>query len=274
MNTPPLMFDPGLDETPSPARMYDYFLGGHHNFPADRAAAEQVIALAPDAPLVAQANRAFLRRAVNVLAARGVAQFLDLGSGIPTVGNVHDIAQQANPDARVVYVDIDPVAVTHSAALLVDTPTATVIQADARRPEQILAHAETRRLLDLRQPVAVLLVAMLHFVPDDADAERMVRALRDALAPGSYIVISHAISDALDTTAPDEALEGSQDVYDRSTNPFKLRSRAQVSQFFTGLELIEPGLVDTPLWRPEEQDDLFLHEPARAFSVVGVGRKR
>jgi len=273
MNTPPRMFDPGPDETPSPARMYDYFLGGLHNFPADRTAAERVIAVAPDTPLIAQANRAFLRRAVNVLAARGITQFLDLGSGIPTVGNVHDIARQANPDARVVYVDIDPVAVTHSAALLADTATATVIQADARRPEQILAHAETRRLLDLQQPVAVLLVAMLHFVPDDDAAERMVRTLRDALAPGSYIVISHAISDSLDN-APNEALEGSRNVYNRSTNPFKLRSRAQVGQFFTGLELIEPGLVDTPLWRPEEQDDLFLHEPARAFSVVGVGRKR
>lgn len=260
------------DEKPSAARMYDYYLGGHHNFPVDRAAAERMVALAPDIPLIAQANRAFLRRVVTFLVEQGVTQFLDLGSGIPTVGNVHQVAQATHPDARVVYVDIDPVAVTHSAALLEGNPTATVIQADARRPETILGHPEVRRLLDFDRPVAVLMVAFLHFVAENAEAEHLVRGLRDAVAPGSYIVISHALAEAAESIAPEAAEEGTE-VYRRSSNPVTLRRRDEVARFFDGLELVEPGLVDTPLWRPEGPDDVFLNEPARAAAVAGVGRK-
>lgn len=259
----------GPDERPSVARMYDYYLGGHHNFPADRVAAEQVIALIPDMPLIMQANRAFLRRAVTFLVSQGVTQFLDLGSGIPTVGNVHEVAQEATAVARVVYVDIDPVAVTHSAALLTDNPTVTVIQADARRPETILGHPEVQRLLDLGRPLALLMVAFLHFVTDDAEAEHLMRGLFDALAPGSYVAISHAIADP----HPRPMLRKGQAVYDRSTNPIKFRSRAQIARFFKGLELVEPGLVYTPLWRPEGPDDVFLDTPARASAFAGVGRK-
>ena len=255
---------------PSPARMYDYFLGGSHNFPADRAAAERVIALAPETPLIAQANRAFLRRAVTALLAQGIDQFLDLGSGIPTVGNVHEVAQEAHPGARVVYVDIDPVAVTHSAALLAGNPHATVIQADARRPETILGHPEVRRLLDFGRPLGVLLVGFLYFIPDDAEATGLVRGLRDALAPGSYIVISHAINE-LAERMPAKAIEDGLEVYRHSTHPVALRGRAQVARFFEGLTLVEPGLVDMPLWRPEGPDDVFLEAPQQASFVAGVG---
>ncbi len=260
------------DARPSPARMYDYFLGGSHNFPADRAAAEQIIALGSDVILVAQANRAFLRRAVTYLSEQGITQFLDLGSGIPTVGNVHEVAQGIRPDAHVVYVDIDPVAVTHSASLLAGNPTASVIQADARDSESILNHPEVRRLLDFSRPLGLLMVGFLYFIQDDADAERLVRSLRDALAPGSYVVISHALSEYAEA-APSDLVEEAEAVYNRSTNPYRLRSWSQIAQFFDGLELVEPGLVDLPLWHPEGPDDIFLDDPGRSAFVAGVGRK-
>ncbi len=267
MSTPSSAFGSSPDERPSVARMYDYFLGGHHNFPVDRAAAEQIIALHPETPLVAQANRAFLRRAVTFLAEQGIRQFLDLGSGIPTVGNVHEVAQAAAADARVIYVDIDPVAVTHSASLLENDANATVIQADARRPETIVGHPEVRRLLDFSRPVGVLLVSFLHFVTDDAEAERLVQGLREVLAPGSYIAISHAATEVV-TPVMRQAIE----VYRGSSSPSTIRTPAQIARFFAGLDLVEPGLVATPLWRPEGPGDVFLDTPERAMALVGVGR--
>lgn len=269
MNTQSQAPNDGPSAVPSVARMYDYFLGGHHNFPADRAAAEQVIAIHPDFPQIMQANRAFLRRAVRFLLAQGITQFLDLGSGIPTVGNVHEVAQQTNPGAHVVYVDSDPVAVTHSAALLTENPHATIIQADARQPEQILSHAEARRLLDFSQPIGLLLVAFLHFVTDDAEVIGLVRGLHDTVAPGSYIAISHATSEFISRDLAEQGVE----VYRRSSNPVKPRARVEIARFFEGFELVEPGLVATPLWRPEGPDDVFLDEPQRSVAVAGVGRK-
>ena len=256
-------------DTPSVARMYDYYLGGYHNFAADRAAAEAAIAVRPELPLVMQANRAFLRRAVRFMIEQGIEQFLDIGSGIPTVGNVHEVAQQANPAARVVYVDIDPVAVAHSQAILRGNALATVIQADARQPEQIIRHPETQRLLDWNKPVAVLLVALLHFVPDDADAAALVRVFRDASPTGSYLAISHASHAHL----PAEVSNQVRRVYNTTTNAITPRTRDLISRCFDGLELVEPGLVFAPLWRPESPDDLFLDTPERSSSYVGVGRK-
>jgi len=249
--------------------MYDYYLGGYHNFEVDRQAAEQVLALSPDSRLAAHANRAFLRRAVAYLVAQGIEQFLDIGSGIPTAGNVHEIAQRANPAARVVYVDSDPVAVRHSEAILAGNPHAGVIQADARYPEQILDHAETRRRLDFSRPVGVLLVAILHFVPDDTEAYRSVRVLRDAAVAGSYVVISHATNENL----PREVVDQAEKLYARSTNPAKARRRAEIERFFDGLEMVEPGLVYVPLWRPESPDDLLLDQPERSLIIGGVGYK-
>lgn len=262
--------DQAPQDKPGVARMYDYFLGGYHNFAIDRQAAEQVIAIYPDMPLVAQANRGFLRRAVQFLVAQGIEQLLDIGSGIPTVGNVHEVAQRANPAARVVYVDSDAVAVAHSEAILRGNAHATAIRADARRPEQILDHPEVRRLLDFRQSVAVLLAAVLHFVTDDEEAYRLVRVLREALAPGSYLAISHGT----DENVPPAISAQLARLYVRTTNPARVRSRDEIERFFAGLELVEPGLVYVPLWRPTAADDLFLAQPERSVHYGGVGRKR
>jgi S-adenosyl methyltransferase len=254
-------------DRPSAARMYDYYLGGSHNFAIDRQAAEQAIAMWPDLPLIMQANRAFLRRAVRFLLAQGITQFLDIGSGIPTVGNVHEVAQQANPASRVVYVDIDPVAVAHSRAILAGNSHAMVVRGDARDPDALIAQPEVQRLLDLRQPVGVLLVALLHFVPSDEDAYRLVYRLRDVIAPGSYIAISHASFEG----RPVES-ESHTRLYNRTPTPMMMRSRADVERLFDGLHIVEPGVVYLPLWRPESPDDVDDH-PERFTGFAGVGRK-
>jgi SAM-dependent methyltransferase len=263
-----LEIDRALD-LPNPARMYDYFLGGAHNFAVDREMAERVLAVYPDVALVARANRAFVRRAVRFLIDEGIDQFLDIGSGIPTAGNVHEIAHQRNPAARVIYVDIDPIAVQHSLAVLRNVPTATAIQADARRPECILAHPDVRRLLDFRRPVAVLLFASLHFIADDQEVYALVGTLRDALAPGSYLVLSHSSYE----DASSDAVERAEELYRRTTTPLTSRTRAQLLPCFAGLELVEPGLVYAPRWRPAGSHELFQDEPARSLNLVGVGRK-
>src|SRR5215213_11358434 len=196
MGTSKANFTEADSERPSAARIYDYLLGGFYNFDVDRAAAQKITGVLPDMPLFMRANRTFLRRVVRFLTDQGIDQFLDLGSGIPTVGNVHEVAQQINPSARVVYVDNEPVAVTHSRTILQGNPRATVIQADLRKPEVILGHPETQRLLDLNKPTAVLFLSVLLFVTDDEEAYRLVRAVRDALVPGSYMAISHPTDDA------------------------------------------------------------------------------
>jgi len=260
--------DVPLDK-PSPARMYDYFLGGYHNFEIDRRAAEQMLAIFPDTPLIMRANRAFLRRAVSFLSAQGIDQFIDIGSGIPTVGSVHEITHRINPAARIVYVDIDPIAVIHSEAILKDVPNTAVIQADARQTTQLLAHPEVQRLLDFSRPVAVLLVALLHFITDDDDAKRMVRAFREALPSGGYLTISHATSGNM----PSDVMEAGKKVYERSTNPVIARSRSRIAAFFESFDLVEPGLVYVPLWLPEGPEDLLIDEPERSSNFGGVGRK-
>src|SRR5512142_285091 len=254
--------------TPTAARMYDYYLGGSHNFAADRDAAEQVIAAMPNVRRIAQANRAFLGTAVRYLLASGVQQFLDIGSGIPTVGNVHEIAQQAVPEARVVYVDLDPVAVAHSVAILADNPGATAIRADLRQPDAILDHHAVRTTLDLTRPVGLLMVSMLQFVADD-DAYRAVAHLRDALASGSRVVISHVTVDAL----PPASVAAATDVYRRSTTPSSaLRDRTKILRFFEGFELVEPGLVWVSQWPPGTPADVGEH-PEDIAILAGVARK-
>ena len=258
-------------DRPSVARMYDYFLGGAHNFAVDRAAAERVIALSPDVPLLAQVNRAFLRRAVRYLVGEGVEQFLDIGSGIPTVGNVHEVAQRANPSARVVYADVDPIAVAHSQAILADNPRAIALQADARAPEHILAQPEVRRLLDLGRPLAVLLVALLHFIPDDAEVLRLVATLRAETAPGSFLVISHVTRDRQRIPVPTG--DAVRRVYADTPHPIRARSQADMERLFAGFELVPPGIVHSPRWRPDGPKDLLLDQPERAATYAAVGRK-
>jgi len=247
--------------------VYDFYLGGFHNFEADREMGRQAIAMWPELPEILQANRGFLRRAVRFLAAAGVRQFVDLGSGIPTVGNVHEIALRAAPDARVVYVDNDAVAVEHSLAILDGNERTAVVHADLRDPESVLADPALTGLLDLDRPVAVLMVAVLHFVPDEADPAAVVSRFRDATVPGSYLAISHATAGE----QPDRAAEH-RGLYRRTATPMTMRTRAQITPLFDGYELVEPGLVYLPQWRPEP-DGPEVERPERFPGLAGVGRK-
>lgn len=278
MNTDVVSYTDGEDRTrkaATAARMYDYYLGGVHNFPADVEAAKQVIAQNPSTPAAARANRAFLRRAVRYLVGAGVRQFLDIGSGMPTVGNVHEVAQQAAPDARVVYVDIDPVAVMESLEILQDNPLVTAVRGDVRAPEEILGHAQVRRLLDFSQPIGLLMVALLHFVPDDDVAYGAVSKLTGALAGGGYLVVSHVSIEGM-KLGPDQkdAVERGRDVYRRQTaSPVRLRSHAETARFFAATDLVEPGLVPVPLWRPGPDDPTdFADDPVQAGFIGGVGK--
>lgn len=259
--------DMPLDK-PSPARMYDYYLGGYHNFAIDRQAAEAMVALGGEVLMAARANRAFLRRAVTFLCEQGIDQFLDIGSGIPTAGNVHTIAQAINPGARIVYVDIDPIAVAHSSLLLKEVSHVCAIRGDVRQTDQILGHPDVRGLLDFSRPVALLLIALLHFVPQDASVVAALDLIRSASAPGSFIAISHGCAPGPDNAAADRA----RAIYARSTNPLRLRSPEEIQALFTGYDLVEPGLVYIPRWRPEGPDDLMLDQPERTGLMGGVGR--
>ncbi|MGP4014059.1 SAM-dependent methyltransferase [Streptomyces sp. 4N124] len=253
---------------PSVSRIYDFYLGGSHNFEVDREAARKAMEFMPGLPKIMQANRAFMRRAVRFAVDEGITQFLDIGSGIPTFGNVHEVAQAASPGAHVVYVDHDPVAVAHSQAVLEGNLDTEVVAADLRKPQEILAAPEVQRLIDLNRPVALLLVAILHFVEDTDDPYGAVAELRDALAPGSLLILTHASYEGI--PLPPERAEGTVGVYKDIRNPLIMRSRDKIAQFFEGYDMVEPGLVAMPRWRPDtapEDEDPF------AFSgFAGVGR--
>jgi SAM-dependent methyltransferase len=250
------------------ARVYDYLLGGSHNFLADQDVGRALAAVEPEIRAIAWANRRFLGRAVRFLTQAGIRQFLDIGSGIPTEGNVHEIALAADPAARVVYADIDEVAIAHSRAILTGYEHATVIEGDLREPEKILADTETKRLIDLSQPTALLLVSVLHYVPDADDPWRALSALRDALAPGSYLVICHGTAE----NRP-EVMQAVGKVFNRSvTTQTHVRSRAEILRLFGDFELVEPGLVHMPLWRPGSPADLP-EDPTRYWCLAGVARK-
>ena len=254
-----------LDVTrPSVARVYDYFLGGAHNFDVDRQLAEAISRAAPDVVETARANRHFLRRGVRFLVEAGVRQFLDIGSGIPTVGNVHEIAQAAAPDARVVYVDVDPIAVAQSRALVRDDPATAVLCVDLRDPAKILAEATS--LIDFDEPVAVLLAGVLHFLPDPDDPSDIVRQLRDPLAPGSYLLISHATGDG-----QPPAVREAQQLTGRAAE-ITLRTHAEIAAYFGPFTLVEPGLVRVGRWRPEPADEPD-PDPDRVAGYAGVGRR-
>jgi hypothetical protein len=253
-------------DRPSVARLYDYFLGGQHHFAADRKMARQLLAVEPSARYVVAQNRAFLGRAVRFLLAAGVRQFLDLGSGIPTQDNVHEIAQRGYPGSRVVYVDNDPVAVAHSRQLLTGNELAAVIQEDLRSPGAILAHPEVARLLNLDEPVGVLMVAILHFIPDADDPAGLAGRLTGGMAPGSHLVISHATHEA----APGAAAEVEK-LYASTSAAAHARSHEEILRFFTGFDLVEPGLVDQPRWRPDAPGTADHRDRVRFYA--GVGRK-
>jgi hypothetical protein len=266
--TAPSLEPIGLNR-PNAARMYDYFLGGSHNFPIDRQAAETALAGFPGLAAGMRANRAFLRRAVRFLVSAGVDQFLDLGSGIPTVGNVHDIAQQINPDARVVYVDIEPIAVAHSYAMLAENDRAFVVQADLRRPAEVLATPEVRGLFDLQRPIGVLLVGVVHFIPDADDPQGIVGQYRDAITPGSYVAVTNA---AIDESRVAEN-EAAKKVYASTPTPLTFRSREAVAGMLDGLTPVEPGVVELLQWRPDSGDELTVDPSFSPFAYAGVGLK-
>lgn len=269
MTVEPGWIPPGIDKTKANiARVYDWWLGGDHNFQSDIDAARTSVALDQNMRATARANRAFLGRAVRFLAGEaGIRQFLDIGSGIPTQDNVHQVAQAAAPGSRVVYVDNDDVAVAHSRLILQDDPDATVIQADLRQPDTILADPAVQLLLDFTRPVGLLLVAVLHFLPADDQVRDILATLRGALAPGSYLVISHTCRDADPVLA-----EQHEKVYNsRVDTTFRMRTREQIARLFDGFTLAEPGLVWVPEWRPQSPADIPA-SPRDYWLLGGAGR--
>ncbi|HEX6472667.1 MAG TPA: SAM-dependent methyltransferase [Streptosporangiaceae bacterium] len=258
----------GIDaNTPNVARIYDYWLGGKDNFAADRAAADRISEIVPEAQAAARANRDFLRRAVRFLAESGIRQFIDLGTGLPTQANVHEVAHEIVPDAKVVYVDYDPVVVVHGHALLRTVDSTAIVEADIREPEKILEHHELHALIDFAQPVAVLMVGILHFITDAEDPYRIVARFRDAMVPGGYVAICHVTADPRpQAVAPVTA------IYDESTAPMVPRGRDEVLRLFDGFDLVDPGLVYAPDWRPEATGRPA--DSVTSFVFAGVGRKR
>ena len=256
---------PAIDITrPSVARMYDYYLGGKDNFAVDRAAVERVELAMPEVRQLAMENRAFLRRAVRFMAAAGIRQFLDIGAGLPTAGNTHEVAQRAAPDARVVYVDNDPIVLVHARALLASRPEGATdyVDADLRDPGKILGAAAGS--LDLGQPVALMLMAILQHIGDEDDPYQVVATLVEALAPGSYLAISHPASDINAEAMAKMAASLNQTMAERVT----FRSRDAVVGFFTGLDLVEPGLVQASKWRPATREDA--DRPAALWAGVAA----
>jgi len=253
----------------SPARYWDYLLGGYYNFEIDRKVAARILQACPDVRLGALANRSFLRRTVRYIENQGVTQFLDLGSGLPTVGPVHEIAEGMNPNSRTVYVDNDPVAITHSQSILAGNPKVAAIEEDVRNIEKIFGNKKFEGLIDLDQPIGVLLVAVLHFIKDDGIAAEILNTIMTRVASGSYLVISHYTLDG----APRSVMEGLNGISSTSAGSTKPRSLVEVGRFFTGFELVEPGVVRLPLWRPEGPDEILVQEPERALGYCGVGRK-
>jgi hypothetical protein len=254
------------------ARIYDYWLGGKDNFAADREAADRQARVVPQFPWLARQNRAFLERAVRFCAASGITQFLDIGSGLPTSPNVHEVAQQVNPDSRVVYVDNDPVVVSHAQALL-SGGQVTAIRGDVCHPGDIIAAEEVRQLIDFSQPVAVLLLAILHVIPDEADPFGAVARIRAAISPGSYLAISHAdvsTDHAVGTRRLSKTAREMEEA-DKARAGVPSRSRDEIAGFFGDLTLVEPGLTDVWAWRPEGDQVTMTSDYLRI--IGGVARK-
>ena len=257
-----------LDVTvPNVARIYDHLLGGKDNFAADRMAAAKLLEAVPVAAVAARENRAFLGRAVRFLAEEaGISQFLDLGTGLPTAGSVHEIAQAGDPpQVRVVYADCDPVVVRHAETLLGGSLSVAVVRADLRQPWDLFARPTVRTLINLAEPVAILLVAVLHFIEDHEDPWAVVNCYKDLMAPGSYLVISHVTADHLSADAARQA----RAAYAGASAPGAARSREQIAGFFAGLDMVPPGLVDVSEWRP----DVIGVPPGPPVFYAGIGCK-
>ncbi|GAA2825136.1 SAM-dependent methyltransferase [Nonomuraea rubra] len=268
------MGTPGVDPTqPSIARVYDYFLGGKNNFEVDRKVAEEALKIAPDAREAGRANRAFLRRAVRHLAAEaGIRQFLDLGSGLPTQGNVHEIAQALAPDAHVVYVDHDPIVPAYGRALLAADDRTTVVSGDIRNPGEILDHPEVLRHLDFGRPLGLLLVSVLHHVNDDEDPSGVMAAFRSVLAPGSHLAIVHFHNPGDEHPEASRVAVEAERSFNQNLGTGRWRTRAEIASYFGDLDLVEPGLVPLAEWRAEPGD--VVRQDLTHYTVLaGVARK-
>jgi trans-aconitate methyltransferase len=268
----PLGFDPTALNA---ARIYDYWLGGKDNFAADRRAAERIIAYAPEIPRLAREHRQFLGRVVRFMAAAGIDQFIDIGTGLPTQGHVHEVLRAATPDARVAYVDHDPVVLVHARALLKDSDRVTIVQGDLRDPDRILRDPLLLDMIDMSRPVAVLLLAVLHLIGDDEQAMDAVARLWDAMAPGSYLAISHAVCDPdNDNEAIAKILKLYREGPMKGSKRQVLRTEDEVLAFFSdpGMEFVAPGLVELSAWRSESIKPA--DAAASIWSIGGIAHKR
>lgn len=257
-------------DKPNPARIYDYLIGGKLNYAIDREFAHRILKIVPFAPQLCLLNRYWLRRVVRFAAEQGIRQFVDVGSGMPTEGHVHEVAQGIAPKSRVVYVDNEPIAVAHSEIVLEDNERAIMIKADGTRADQVMTHPETQALLDLDLPVMVIMAAFLHFTSPEGETDEAVELIAryaDHLPSGSYFAISLATNELSDPAYLDSTA-----MYKDTTRPFYLRTRAQVRALLDGYELVEPGVVFTTEWRPERAEDV-LADPSKAFLLSGVARK-
>ncbi|HKS44336.1 MAG TPA: SAM-dependent methyltransferase [Amycolatopsis sp.] len=257
---------PQLDK-PNAARVYDYFIGGKLNYAIDREFAHKVIDELSNVREVCLFNRYWLRRVVRFGIEQGIRQFLDIGSGMPTEGHVHEVAQKLVPESRVVYVDNEPIAVAHSQIVLEGNERAAMVNADGEQPETIFGHPDTRRLLDLREPIMVIMAALVHFIPNDRNPAGLVAQYRDCIAPGSYFALSSDVNDLQDPSWL-RAVE----MYKETANPLYLRSGEELAALLTGFDIVEPGVVFTPLWRPDNPEDIGPN-PERAGIMAVVGRK-
>jgi hypothetical protein len=264
----------GIDTTrPSVARVYDYFVGGKDNFAVDRMVAERALEIVPDAREAGRACRAFLRRAVRHLTAEaGIRQFLDIGSGLPTDTNVHQVAHEVDPTARVVYVDNDPMVITHGRALLADRNTTTVIEADIRSPESILEHPEVRDRIDLTEPVGLLLLSILHHVNDDEDPAAIAATLRDALPPGSHLALIHFWDPADEHPDVSSRVHDAERVFNETMGTGRWRRREEIMAYFGDFTLLEPGLVPLAEWRPDPSTTVTQQDSYHTM-ICGVARK-
>ncbi|MGN9839867.1 SAM-dependent methyltransferase [Nonomuraea sp. H19] len=264
----------GVDpHIPNAARMYDYFLGGKDNFQADRELAELVLSVLPETRDGTRENRALIGRVVRYLCEQGITQFLDLGSGLPAQENVHEVAHRHNPEARVVYVDNDPVVAAHGRAMLADPNRVAMVLGDARRPEEILNDPDVRNLLDFDRPIAVLMMFLLHLIPDEDDPQGFVAAYREAMAPGSYLAITHVGSDH-----HSELTARVSEFYQRANMPFRPRPGKEIAAFFGDFELIPPGLANGMaqelVWPfADPNQPIFLDEEMARMGYAGIGRK-
>jgi hypothetical protein len=266
---------PGVDASrPSPARMYDRYLGGTANFQADRDAVDRILALVPEIRDAAWANRGFLQRAVRWMAERGIRQFVDLGAGLPTQRCTHEVAREIIPDARVLYTDNDPGVIAHGHEILAGVPGTAAIEVDFRQPGELLGHPETARLIDFAEPAGLLIAAVTQFIPDADDPWSLVARYADALAPGSYLALSAPTADRMVARKVNRIL----DVYATSTIPLNApRTKAEIGRFFTGLEIVppyegaDPALTSAGLWDCEDPETAE-SDGSRSF-YVAVARK-